>query len=106
MTPKSPKTAGKIAHTEKNRRGRYWIETEAGEAELTYRVGDRDDLIIINSTFVPIDARGGGVALALVRRAIEDARAKGRKIDPVCPYVDRLFDRHPEWRPLRAQNAA
>ncbi|MFN0025519.1 MAG: GNAT family N-acetyltransferase [Parvularculaceae bacterium] len=91
-----------IAHTEKNQRGRYWIETNAGEAELTYQVADAGDRIVINSTFVPIDARGGGVALALVKRAINDARVTGRKVDPVCPYVDRLFDRHPEWRDLLA----
>jgi len=106
LTPKAPQEAEKIAHTEKNKRGRYWIETEAGEAELTYQVGERGDIIVINSTFVPIEARGGGVALALVKRAIEDAKTAGRKVDPVCPYVDRLFDRHPEWRALRAQHAA
>ena len=101
-----PKAAQEIAHTEKNKRGRYWMETTAGEAELTYQVGERGDLIVINSTFVPMEARGGGVALALVKRAIEDAKAAGRKVDPVCPYVDRLFDRHPEWRVLRAAHAA
>lgn len=106
MTPKAPQQAEKIAHTEKNKRGRYWIETEAGEAELTYQVGEQGDLIVINSTFVPVGARGGGVALALVRRAIEDAKAAGRKIDPVCPYVDLLVDRNPEWRALRAGGAA
>ncbi len=103
-TKKSP--ADKVAHTEKNKRGRYWIETQAGEAELTYQVGEGGDLIVINSTFVPIEARGGGVALALVKRASEDARRTGRKVDPVCPYVDRLFDRHPEWRDLLARHAA
>lgn len=106
MTPKAPQQAEKIAHTEKNKRGRYWIETEAGEAELTYQVGDQGDLIVINSTFVPVEARGGGVALALVRRAIDDAKAAGRKVDPVCPYVDLLFARNPEWRSLRARSAA
>jgi predicted GNAT family acetyltransferase len=106
LTPKKPQQAEKIAHTEKNKRGRYWIETDAGEAELTYQVGDQGDLVIINSTFVPVEARGGGVALALVRRAVEDAKAAGRKIDPVCPYVDLLFARNPEWRALMARRAA
>ena len=108
MTPKAPQQAEKtapISHAEKNKRGRYWIETEAGEAELTYQVGEQGDLIVINSTFVPVGARGGGVAFALVLRAIEDARAAGRKIDPVCPYVDLLVDRNPEWRALRAGHA-
>lgn len=89
-----------IGHNEKYNRGRYWLETKAGEAELTYALGT-GDLMIINSTFVPREARGGGVALALVKRAVEDAIATGRKVDPVCPYVDRLFDRHPEWNSVR-----
>ncbi len=93
--------AAKIDHAEKHNRGRYWIITKAGEAELTYSLG-ANDRMIINSTFVPIDARGGGVALALVKRAIDDAKATGRKVDPVCPYVDRVFARHPEWMDLRA----
>ncbi len=91
----------KIGHNEKNNRGRYWTETNAGEAELVYSLSPNGRMII-NSTFVPIDARGGGVALALVKRAVEDAKATGRKVDPVCPYVDRVFDRHPEWRELKA----
>jgi predicted GNAT family acetyltransferase len=90
-----------IGHNQKNNRGRYWMNTDAGEAELVYSLGDGDEMII-NSTFVPIEARGGGVALALVKRAVEDAKATGRKVDPVCPYVDRIFARHPEWREVRA----
>lgn len=96
-----PLTVVRIGHTERFKRGRYWADTKAGEAELVYSLGAHDE-VIIRSTFVPIDARGGGVALALVKRAVEDARSRGRKVDPVCPYVDRLFDRHPEWEALRA----
>jgi predicted GNAT family acetyltransferase len=90
-----------IGHNEKNNRGRYWTETQAGEAELVYSLGTSNEMII-DSTFVPIDARGGGVAKALVERAVADAKASGRKVDPVCPYVDRVFSRHPEWREVRA----
>jgi predicted GNAT family acetyltransferase len=90
-----------ISHTEKSGRGRYWIETDAGEAELTYSLANPQRMVI-GSTFVPREARGGGVALALVKRAVADAQTTGRTIDPVCPYVDRVFARHPEWRALRA----
>ena len=99
MTPTIKPTI-KIGHNEKNNRGRYWMETKAGEAELVYSL-DADDRMIIKSTFVPIDARGGGVALALVKKAVSDAQERGRKVDPVCPYVDRVFARHPEWLALR-----
>ena len=89
-----------IGHNEKNNRGRYWMETNAGEAELVYSLS-AENRMIIDSTFVPREARGGGVALALVKRAVEDAKTFGRKVDPVCPYVDRVFARHPEWLALR-----
>lgn len=98
------KVTERIDHAEKNQRGRYWITTKAGEAELTYQL-DAADRMIINATFVPVEARGGGVALALVKRAVADAQRTGRKVDPVCPYVDRIFARHPEWRELRASQA-
>ncbi|MEZ5920199.1 MAG: GNAT family N-acetyltransferase [Parvularculaceae bacterium] len=97
------KDSDSIRHTEKENRGRYWVDTNAGEAELTYSA-PKADHIIIHSTFVPIEARGGGVAAALVKRAIDDARAAGRKITSRCNYVDRLFARHPEWRDLLANS--
>jgi len=89
-----------ILHVEHSQRGRYWTNTAAGEAELTYQLGDSDAMIIAG-TFVPRQARGTGVALALVKRAVADARARGRKIAPLCPYVARIFDRHKEWADLR-----
>jgi len=95
--------ADSIRHAEKENRGRYWVDTDAGEAELTYSA-PKAGHIIINSTFVPIDARGGGVAAALVKRAIDDARAAGLKISSRCNYVDRMFARHPEWRDLLSEN--
>jgi predicted GNAT family acetyltransferase len=90
-----------ISHAEKNDRGRYWTETSGGEAELIYRLRDAGRMVI-GSTFVPLEARGGGVALALVKRAMDDARSAGRKVDSICPYVDVVLDRHPEWSDLRA----
>lgn len=98
--PTMKEQAFDIAHAEKNRRGRYWTHTRGGEAELTYQL-DGAGRMVIATTFVPVEARGGGVAEALVRRALADARREGRKVDPACPYVDRLFARHPEWSDLR-----
>jgi predicted GNAT family acetyltransferase len=38
-----------------------------------------------------------GVAKTLVDRLIADARSKGFKIIPLCPYVKSQYLRHPEW---------
>ena len=53
--------------------------------------------IIIDHTEVPDAFRGQGVGLKLVTRAIEDARASGKKIIPLCPFANAQFRRHPEW---------
>jgi len=33
----------------------------------------------------------------LITRAIDDARAAGLKIIPLCPFAQAQFRRHPEW---------
>jgi predicted GNAT family acetyltransferase len=40
---------------------------------------------------------GTGAALAVVEHVIEDARASGFKIIPICPYVLAQYRKHAEW---------
>ena len=49
----------------------------------------------LQHTVVPPSARGGGVGAALVRAAVDHARAEGLKLVPTCPYVAAWADRHP-----------
>jgi uncharacterized protein len=79
-------------------RGRYVARVEGrdGEGELSYSRAGKS-LIIAEHTGVDDRLRGSGVALALVRRLIEDARAEGFKIYPLCPYVNAERRRHPDW---------
>lgn len=82
--------------------GRYVIKLGGDEAEMTYsNVGDKR--IAIGHTYVPPSMRGKGLAEALVKRGIEDARAEGTKILPYCSYVRLEFQRHPEWHDLLAE---
>jgi len=84
----------KILNEENASKGRYW--TEDGDAEMTYSIAG-DALIIVDHTYVPETLRGQGVGLALVSRAVADARRDGRKIMPLCPYANTQFRRHKEW---------
>ena len=68
---------------------------------MTCRKG-ADGAIAINHTGVPPKYEGRGIAARLVNKAIEDARAEGFKITPICSYVVAQFRRHPEWADLRA----
>ena len=78
-------------------KGRYVLRSAAGdEAEMTFtKVGEH--LIIIDHTEVPDAFRGQGAGLRLVTRAVEDARAAGKKIIPLCPFANAQFRRHKEW---------
>lgn len=80
--------------------GRYWLAFGADEAELTYRL--HGGAMTIDHTYTPPAARGSGVAARLIKRAVEDARAEGLKIRPVCSYAAAQFERHPEWSDLLA----
>lgn len=55
-------------------------------------------MIIIDHTEVPDAMRGRSVGQALVRRAVEDARAEGRAIIPLCPFAKAQIERHADWQ--------
>ena len=78
-------------------KGRYVLRGPDGaEAEMTFtKVGAHQ--LIIDHTEVPDAFRGQGVGLRLVTQAVEDARASGKTIIPLCPFAAAQFRRHKEW---------
>jgi uncharacterized protein len=86
-----------IRFEDRGSKGRYFIRTAAGEeAETTFtKIGEQQ--IIIDHTEVPDAFRGQGAGLRLVTRAVEDARAAGKTVIPLCPFAAAQFRRHPEW---------
>jgi predicted GNAT family acetyltransferase len=90
-----------IEREEEQSGGRYVIHGDGGESEMTYSLAEGKTMII-GHTYVPPKMRGKGLAEALVKRGIDDARAEGRKIMPLCSYVRTEFRRHPEWSDLLA----
>jgi predicted GNAT family acetyltransferase len=89
-----------VAHEERPSKGRYAIRLDGAEAEMTYtRAGEQ--LVIIDHTSVPDALRGRGLGAVLVARAVEDARAAGKTIMPLCPFAKAQFDRHPDWSDVR-----
>jgi predicted GNAT family acetyltransferase len=78
-------------------KGRYVAVVDGHEAEMTYsRAGE--GLIIIDHTSVPDALRGRSVGQALVKKAVEDARAEGKKILPLCPFAKAQIGKHVEWQ--------
>jgi uncharacterized protein len=93
MTDESPE----IQLQDSGSKGRYVLRSADGaEAEMTFtKIGE--NLIIIDHTEVPDAFRGQGAGARLVTRAVEDARAAGKKIIPLCPFANAQFRRHREW---------
>src|SRR5262245_48328696 len=79
-------------------KGRYVAKVDGvnGEGELTYS-RMKPHLISADHTFVPDSFRGKGVARALAQRLVDDGRAHGVKIIPLCPYVNAERRKHPDW---------
>ena len=82
--------------------GGYYADVPgaAKRAELTWTA--HDGVRIADHTFVPPEARGLGIAGALVQALIDDARTHGFRVVPQCSYVEAAFRRHKEWAELRA----
>ena len=58
--------------------------------------------MIINHTGVPSALAGRGVGLALLARAVEDARAEKFCIVPNCSFTRVMLQRHKEWQDVLA----
>ena len=43
---------------------------------------------------------GGGVASHLARQALDDARARGLAVRPLCPFISAYIRRHQEYADL------
>ena len=66
---------------------------DGSQAVLDYQRGD--GVISLVHTGVPAAIGGRGVAAALVRAALDHARAAGLKVVPACSYVAAYLKRHP-----------
>lgn len=79
-------------------KGRYVGRVDGlPDAQMTFsRANPR--LVIIDHTEVPDEMRGMGVGKSLVAAIVVDAREKGFKIIPLCPFAKATFERTSEWR--------
>ncbi|HEX5266362.1 MAG TPA: GNAT family N-acetyltransferase [Acidimicrobiales bacterium] len=102
MTSASDPATDDAAHS------RLLIRQDGVEAELVYRRNGRR-LVLIH-TGVPEEIGGRGIAGRLVRAAVDQARAEGLTLVPVCPYATKWLQEHPDelagvavdWQPSGA----
>ncbi len=86
-----------------NAAGRRYEARVDGELAGWVDYGRVDGRFVAIHTEVPPEFGGRGIASALVRRVLDDARAAGERVTPRCPFFRAHFERHPEDADLIAQ---
>jgi uncharacterized protein len=81
-------------------RSRFELQEDGVTAFMNYRRAG--NVISLDHTETPIEARGRGLASRLVAGALDQIRARGLKIVPRCPFVRVFLDKHPEYNDLAA----
>jgi predicted GNAT family acetyltransferase len=87
-----------VNNTEASRYEAYVGPELAGFSE--YRV--RPDAIVFTHTEIDDAFEGKGVGTAVARGALEDVRAHGDVIVPLCPFIAAFIRRHEEFHDLVA----
>jgi uncharacterized protein len=84
--------------TDNEARSRYELTMEGAVAFIDHvREGDA---VAFMHTEVPDSMEGKGVGSKLVKGALEDARRRGFKVVPRCPFVAKYIERHPEYQDI------
>lgn len=77
---------------------RFELRLPQGLCFAAYRLVD--GVMWLTHTETPPPLRGRALAAAVVRAALDHARAAGLKVQPACSYVRSYMRRHPETRDL------
>jgi predicted GNAT family acetyltransferase len=93
-----------VVHRPDERRYELLVDGEHA-GELVYR--DRGDgVVAFLHTEVDPTVQRRGLGSALVAGALDDARARGLRVVPLCPFVDAYIRRYPEYADLVVDDPA
>ena len=79
---------------------RFITIVEGRPCEVDYQLAG--NVMTITHTGVPEALAGRGIAAALMRNALDHARAQGWKVSPACSYAVAFMKRFPEYDDLLA----
>ena len=95
----APDPADEIRVADNPAEGRYeaWLgDVVAGFSEYKVRPGR----LIFTHTIVEPAFEGRGIGSKLVSEELADARGRGLKVTPLCPFVRAYIRRHPEYEDM------
>ncbi len=95
----SDERAEPLSVTDNAAAGRYEAHRDGELAGFLDYVLKRGRLALVHTETLPAHV-GNGVAGAVARFALEDARARGLRVIAICPFVRSYLERHPEYADL------
>ncbi len=91
--------AAVVETVDRPEQGRYELTVDGAVAGwVTYRLHD-PHITFIHTEVRPAYA-GRGLAQRLARDVLDDARARGLRVRPLCPYIAGYIRAHPEYQDL------
>jgi len=82
--------------------GEYRAHVAGSQAMGRLTWTQADGIRAAEHTLVPSEIGGRGIAALLVEALVADARAQGFRVKPVCSYVVKAFEKHPDWSGVKA----
>jgi predicted GNAT family acetyltransferase len=79
---------------------RFELDADGVTAFMNYRLDG--DVIRLEHTETPPQARGRGIASQLTAGVLEIVRKRGLKVVPRCPFVRAYLAQHPQFNDLLA----
>jgi len=81
-------------------RSRFELEQNGAIAFANYIPAP--GVVTVTHTEVPREMREGGVGTKLVLGMLDDIRARGEKLRPLCSFVRHVIAQHPDYADLVA----
>ena len=99
MAATTQRDTGEVRVSDNPDRRRYEIHLD-GELVGFSAYVPRPGLIIFTHTEVDDVLEGRGLGSRLAREALDDVRARGLKVTPLCPFIAAYIRRQPEYQDL------
>jgi predicted GNAT family acetyltransferase len=81
-------------------KNRFEIIVDEYTALAAYRL--KPGVITFTHTEVPKELGGRGIGSQLAKGALDQVRARGLKVVPLCPFIKAYIEKHPAYQDLLA----
>lgn len=81
-------------------RSRYELVDDAGEVLGHVRYRHDGDVLDLLHTEIDDGHEGEGLGGTLARGVLDDARGRGLRIRPTCPFIAGWIEKHPDYADL------